>query len=76
MTDSNTATVVLFKPSGKYYTSESWDIPEGAYGPYDMRFSRDFRQIDGTGMVLVPSDSEFDGDENWGFPCLLDGPPR
>lgn len=75
MTDSNTATVVLFKPSGKYYTMESWDIPDGAIGPYDMRSSRDFRQIDG-GMVLVPSDGEIDGDENWGFPVLLDGPAR
>lgn len=75
MTDSRTATVVLFKPSGKYYTSEPWRVPEDAIGPYDMRRSPDFRQIDG-GMVLVPSDAEFDGDVNWGFPCLLDGPAR
>lgn len=76
MTDSNTATVVLFKPSGNYYTTESWRTPEGAFGPYDMRFSPDFWQVDGTGMVLVTSEAEFDGDENWGFPFLLEGPAR
>lgn len=69
------ATVVLFKDSGKYYTTDSWRVPEGAVGPYDMRYSPDFRQI-GNGMVLVPSDAEFDGDQNWGYPFLLDGPAR
>src|SRR5699024_8036134 len=28
--------VILFKPSGKYYTTdENWRIPQGAIGPYD-----------------------------------------
>lgn len=72
---TKTATVVLFKDSGKYYTSESWIVPDGAVGPYDMRYSPDFRQIGG-GQVLVTSDAEFDGDTNWGFPFLLDGPIR
>lgn len=59
------ARVTLFKPSGKYYTEEYWDIPEGAIGPYDMERSEDFRRIGGTGAVLVESD------EPWGFPHLF-----
>jgi hypothetical protein len=59
-------TVVLFKPSGKYYTEEPWRIPEGAIGPYDMLRSPDFRRIGG-GAVLVESQ------EPWGFPHLFPG---
>lgn len=44
---SGTATVILFKPSGKYYTEEPWRIPEDAIGPYDMQRSPDFRRIGG-----------------------------
>lgn len=74
------ATVLLFKPSGKYYTSEEWRIPEevqdwsayqGHYsretiGPRDMDQSPDFRRIDG-GAVLVETQ------EPWGFPHLFPG---
>lgn len=64
------AQVVLFKPSGKYYTEEEWEIPDGAIGPYDMIRSKDARSIGG-GPVLVESQ------EPWGFPHLLvDIPPR
>jgi len=56
--------VTLFKPSGKFYTSEDWRIPEEAIGPFDMGKSPDFRRIDG-GAVLVPSHSP------WGFPHLF-----
>lgn len=55
--------VILFKPSGKYYTTEDWRIPEDAIGPYDMTGSPDFHQING-GPVLVT-------DQAWGFPALL-----
>jgi hypothetical protein len=58
------ATVTLFKPSGKYYTSESWFIPTNAIGPYDMERSPDFRRIGG-GAVLIESQ------EPWGFPHLF-----
>jgi hypothetical protein len=58
------ATVILFKPSGKYYTEEEWEIPEGAIGPYDMDRSDDWRRIMG-GAVLVESQ------EPWGFPHLF-----
>jgi len=58
------ATVILFKPSGKYYTEEEWTIPEGAIGPYDMKYSPDFRRISG-GPVLV------DTQEPWGYPHLF-----
>ena len=73
--------VVLFKPSGKYYTEERWRIPEvvpaenrpGAtrrvIGPYDMLHSPDFRRIGG-GAVLVPSQ------EPWGYPHLFPGEMR
>lgn len=57
------ATVILFKPSGKYYTEEYWKVPDGANGPYDMIRSPDFRRIDG-GAVLVDADE-------WGFPHLF-----
>lgn len=73
-------TVTLFKPSGKYYTKEEWEVPEcvplrhellgiidrEVSGPYDMRYSPDFRRIDG-GAVLV------DSQEPWGFPHLFPG---
>jgi hypothetical protein len=63
------ATVILFKPSGKYYTEEEWKIPEGAIGPYDMDKSDDWHCIDG-GAVLVESQ------EPWGFPHLFPTDPR
>ena len=46
------ARVILFKPSGRYYTEEEWEVPGGALGPFDMRWSPDFRRISG-GPVLV-----------------------
>lgn len=58
------ARVILFKASGKYYTEEQWEIPEGAIGPYDMQRSKDFRRID-NGPVLVVTQ------EPWGFPYIL-----
>lgn len=66
MADTPRATVILFKPSGKYYTEEDWIIPEGATGPYDMKRSPDFRRI-GDGAVLV------DTQEPWGYPHLFPG---
>lgn len=60
------ATVILFKPSGKYYTEEEWLVPENASGPQDMQLSPDFRQISG-GAVLV------DTQEPWGYPFLILG---
>ena len=56
--------VILFKPSGKYYTEEEWRIPLDSIGPYDMDRSPDFRRIDG-GPVLV------NAQEPWGFPHLF-----
>ena len=58
------AKVTLFKPSGKYYTEEEWEIPPNAIGPYDMAESPDFRTI-GHGPVLVETQ------EPWGYPDLL-----
>lgn len=60
------ATVILFKPSGKYYTEEEWEIPRGAIGPFDMDASPDFRRID-NGPVLVATQ------EPWGYPHLFPG---
>lgn len=60
------ATVILFKPSGKYYTEEAWRIPADAIGPYDMERSPDFRRISG-GAVLI------DTQEPWGYPHLFPG---
>ena len=60
------AKITLFKPSGKYYTTDYWDIPEDAIGPYDMDRSKDFRRIGG-GAVLVETQ------EPWGFPHLFPG---
>lgn len=58
--------VTLFKPSGKYYITEHWEIPERAIGPYDMDRSQDFRRIAG-GAVLIETQ------EPWGFPHLFPG---
>lgn len=57
--------VTLFKPSGKYYTTEEWRIPANAIGPADMLRSPDFRRIGETGPVLVETQ------EPWGFPHLF-----
>ncbi len=59
-----TATVILFKEGGKYYTEEQWRIPEDAIGPYDMERSSDRRHI-GRGPVLVVTQ------EPWGYPHLI-----
>lgn len=73
-----TAKVILFKPSGKYYTEERWEIPtydetleRGGNGgdsaiPYCMRFSKDFRQIDGGPALVITQ-------EPWGYPHLIQG---
>lgn len=61
MTKTN---VILFKPSGKYYTEEQWEVPEDAIGPFDMINSPDFRRIDG-GPVLI------NDEVIWGYPCLF-----
>lgn len=61
---TETVEVILFKRSGKYYTSEPWRIPEDAIGPYDMERSADFRRIDG-GAVLIPEQ------EPWEYPHLF-----
>jgi len=73
------ATVILFKPSGKYYTEERWEIPSredaearADYLPGDMLLpsvmwhSPDFRRIGG-GAVLVETQ------EPWGYPHLFPG---
>lgn len=60
------AEVILFKPSGKYYTTDWWRIPPLAIGPYDMQDSPDFRRISG-GAVLIVSQAP------WGFPHLFPG---
>jgi hypothetical protein len=60
------ATVILFKPSGKYYTEEAWRIPADAIGPYDMERSPNFHRIGG-GAVLVGTQ------EPWGYPHLFPG---
>lgn len=65
-TDDVRAVVILFGPSGKYYTEEYWCVPAGAIGPYDMERSPDFRRISG-GAVLV------DTQEPWGYPHLFPG---
>lgn len=76
------AKVILFKPSGKYYTEEEWEIPavvrdmsaargkftREAIVPVDMLHSPDFRRIEG-GPVLVESQ------EPWGYPHLFPGVP-
>ena len=60
------ALVTLFKPNGKYYTEEYWEVPKNAIGPYDMIQSSDFRRID-YGAVLVQTQ------EPWGYPHLFPG---
>lgn len=60
------ATVILFKPSGKFYTEEEWEIPEQSIGPWDMERSPDFHRIGG-GAVLIPTQ------EPWGYPQLFPG---
>ena len=71
------AKVVLFKPSGKYYTEEEWEIPTpldcvaagggkgDMFAPQTcMVHSSDFRRIN-DGPVLIPEQ------EPWGYPGLI-----
>lgn len=58
------AKVILFKPSGKYYTEEEWEVPDRAIIPYDMIRSKDFHRVSG-GPVLVVTQ------EPWGYPHLM-----
>lgn len=69
---TRTATVTLFKETGKYYTLEAWAVPVNAILPSDMLMSPDFRRIDG-GTVLVDADaaSVFPEARNWGFPHVF-----
>jgi hypothetical protein len=69
---TRTATVTLFKDTGKYYTQEAWAVPVNAILPSDMEMSPDFRRIGG-GTVLVDSDAAPECPEarNWGFPHLF-----
>lgn len=71
---TRTATVTLFKPSGKMALREPWRVPVKALGPRSMRLSPDFRRIAG-GAVLVDADAaeEYPEAENWGYPHLLTG---
>lgn len=74
------AKVILFKPEGKYYTEEEWEVPTAEQvragggmrgdlvGPFCMTYSPDFHAIAG-GPVLVPSQ------EPWGYPFLITAPP-
>jgi hypothetical protein len=65
-----TATVILFKAPGKYYTTDEWEIPEGdpyAFLPSCMKNSPDFTRVGGNGAVLVPTQ------EPWGYPHLFPG---
>ena len=59
--------VTLFKPNGRYYTEEEWEVPPNAIGPADMQRSPNFRRIDG-GAVLIEW-------EQWGYPHLFPGDP-
>lgn len=76
MTERTRAKVLLFKPSGKFYLEEEWEVPTkeevierggnagDSVGPFCMKYSKDFRCIpDGT--VLVETQ------EPWGYPHLL-----
>lgn len=69
---ARTASVTLFKKSGKYYTIQAWRVPADAIGPADMRRSPDSRRVDG-GSVLVDADAavECPDTENWGVPHLF-----
>lgn len=69
---TRTATVTLFKPSGKYHMQAAWRVPVAAVGPDDMVLSPDYQSIDG-GAVLVDADAseEYPDAENWGYPHLL-----
>lgn len=61
------AKVILFKPSGKYYTEEEWEVPDWEnWGPHCLSKSPDFRRIGG-GAVLV------EAQEPWGYPHLFPG---
>ena len=71
---TRTATVTLFKDTGKYYTQEAWAVPVHAILPSDMEMSPDFHRISG-GAVLVDTDAAPECPEasNWGFPHLFPG---
>ena len=57
---TNTIEVLLFKESGKYYTTDQWRLPEG-FTPGEsavvMRNSPDYRNL--YGPVLIPESDVF-----------------
>lgn len=71
---TRTVSVVLFKESGKYYSEESWRVPNNnnSVGPAEMVNSPDYHRI-GKGKVLITSDSHVHApnDQNWGYPHLI-----
>lgn len=69
---TRTASVTLFKPSGKYSAQYEWRVPVGGFLPEHMELSPDFTCMDG-GTVLVDADaaSELPGARNWGYPTLI-----
>lgn len=64
-----TARVVRIKDSGKYYTEESWRIPENAHYPRNMANSPDARLGDG-GIYIVPAQYP------WGYEEIINLPAR
>lgn len=68
---TRTASVTLFKESGKYYTAAEWRVPVNAFDPWHMRLSPDFRMSGGGVLVDADAASEFPNAENWGVPRLI-----
>lgn len=60
------ATVVTFKPSGKYYTEHEWRVPVDAIGPFDLSRSPDYDLAPGWSALVVTQ-------EPWGYPHLFHG---
>lgn len=58
--------VTLFKKTGRYHTSEEWEVPDGTLSPADVGISPDFRRIDGGAVLVNPQDP-------WGYPHLFPG---
>lgn len=68
---TRTASVTLFKESGKYSATAAWRVPVNATGPESMSLSPDFRVSDGPILVDADAAPEFPDALNWGFPRLI-----
>lgn len=68
---TRTATVTIFKPSGRYYMTAEWQVPVAAVGPYDMVLSPDYQSLGGAVLVDADASEHYPNALNWGVAHVI-----